>query len=88
MWEPGEGRFIKQIGASAFSGCKMLKKMVIPESVKNVEGYAFMDCEDLEEVVFEGKLEEIGYDVFLRSNPQISGLNLPLKNSGGHRHSS
>ena len=79
---------LEEIGASAFSGCKKLKKMVIPESVKNVEGYAFMDCEDLEEVVFEGKLEEIGYDVFLRSNPQISGLNLPLKNSGGHRHSS
>ena len=79
---------VEEIGTSAFSGCKKLKKMVIPESVKNVEGYAFMDCEDLEEVVFEGKLEEIGYDVFLRSNPQISGLNLPLKNSGGHRHSS
>ena len=78
---------LEKIGYSAFSGCKKLKEMVIPESVKNIESYAFMDCEDLEEVVFKGKLDEIGYDVFLRSNPQISGLNLPLKESGRHVHS-
>lgn len=36
---------------------------------------------------FKGKLDEIGHDVFLRSNPQISGLNLLLKESEEHVHS-
>ena len=78
---------LEEIGYSAFAGCKKMKKTVIPETVENINSNAFMDCEALEQVIFKGELHEIGYDVFLRSNPKISNLNLPLKKSS-HTHSS
>ena len=65
---------LEQIGYGGFAGCKKIKKIVIPKTVKKIEREAFMDCEDLSEVVFQGNPEEIGDDIFLRSNPKIVKL--------------
>ena len=47
-------REITQIGSYAFSVCKQLKAVVIPDTVKSIEGCAFAHSHKLGKVVFEG----------------------------------
>ena len=55
---------VKQIGESAFWGCKSLKKVIVPESVEYIGRDAFMDCRALEEIWLPGSLTSIGDGVF------------------------
>ncbi len=55
---------VKQIGESAFWGCKSLKKVIVPESVEYIGRHAFMDCRALEEIWLPCSLTSIGDGVF------------------------
>ena len=53
-----------QIGKQAFYGCRSLKKIIIPGSVKDVEEEAFMSCSALETIVFSEGVENLGKNEF------------------------
>ncbi len=54
---------IKEISAEAFLGCKWIKEIVIPSSVKIIGEMAFMDS-NLEKAQFSEGLEEIRNNAF------------------------
>ena len=60
------------IGQSAFQGCKNLKTLHLPKSIKNIESNAFADC-DIEEINFEN-IEYIGRGAFSGSNLKNADL--------------
>ena len=53
----------------AFFGCGF-RELAIPASVRKLESYAFMNCKQLREVVFEpdSRLERIGTGCFNKSS--------------------
>lgn len=48
----------------AFNECKSLKAIVLPNSVTNIEDYAFQCCESLEYVAIPDSVVNIGYHAF------------------------
>ena len=60
------------IGQSAFQGCKNLKTLHLPKSIKKIESNAFADC-DIEEINFEN-IEYIGGGAFSGSNLKNADL--------------
>ena len=60
------------IGQSAFHGCKNLKTLHLPKSIKKIESNAFADC-DIEEINFEN-IEYIGGGAFGGSNLKNADL--------------
>lgn len=57
---------IKEIGESAFEGT-YIKNIIIPESVTTIQHNAFMDCDNLQIVTFNGNssnLKKIGRHIF------------------------
>lgn len=50
---------IETIGQSAFVGCAF-KSFTLPKNVKTINLYAFQNCTNLEEIIFNEKLEIIG----------------------------
>ncbi len=53
-----DGLFNRTITSESFSGCVNLKRITIPKSVTRIEENAFKDCDSLEDVYYEGTLEE------------------------------
>jgi hypothetical protein len=51
---------VTQIGGGAFSDCKSLKEIVIPNSVTQIGKWAFFGCTSLEEVVIPNGVTQIG----------------------------
>lgn len=58
---------VTNIAEGAFSSCRALKRVVIPESVKSIGSrygwYAFSNCSSLDEVVFMGDVGNIDMNV-------------------------
>ena len=70
---------VEEIGASCFAGNKTIKKIVIPNTVRKIGIYAFLNTKKLKEVEFEpkSKLTEIKDGAFAESS--ISKIVLPEK---------
>ena len=66
---PEGAEYINQL---AFKGCKNLKTLHLPKSIKKIESYAFLDC-DIEEINFEN-IEYIGGGAFYGSNLKNADL--------------
>ena len=66
---PEGAEYINQL---AFKGCKNLKTLHLPKSIKNIESNAFADC-DIEEINFEN-IEYIGGGAFGGSNLKNADL--------------
>lgn len=60
-----KGREITLIASGAFSGAKLLKKVIIPESIKTIGASAFSGCVNLEEIDLPYGLKEIFLLAFL-----------------------
>lgn len=55
---------VRSIGAYAFFGCALLRRVVLPESVERVGDHAFEGCAALEEVRLPAAEPEMGAEVF------------------------
>lgn len=58
------GGLLKKIGAYAFSGCRNLKKVEIPEGCVDIASHAFDGCLNLESLELPVSLEHIGSNAF------------------------
>ena len=66
---------VTSIGNGAFAGSKV-KKVVIPNSVKNISEYAFSDCSNLETIKLPNGLKSIKKGVF-RHCKNLEKINIP-----------
>ena len=58
------GNNIVEIGRDAFDGCKAIRSIVIPNSVKTMGSHAFVGCESLESVQLSENLKSIEWASF------------------------
>ena len=70
---------LTQIEAAAFCGFKKLKKVKIPDGVKELTPYSFAGCRKLTEVKFPAELTTVDVKAFDKSKA-ISKLTIPSKN--------
>lgn len=59
------GVTVKGIGKSAFYERYLLKSVSLPETIKYIDGWAFVGCVGLREIALPNSLEMIGVDSFL-----------------------
>ena len=76
-----EGEFVvaegtEQIGKYAFSRCREITSVIIPDSVTNIMERAFEYCSSLTNVVFGSGLREIGIRTFIGCE-KIKQIDLP-----------
>ena len=57
-------RKVTRIGKNAFWYVTCLKKVILPETIKAIDDYAFYECDQLEELTLPNSLETIGNKVF------------------------
>ena len=62
---------VTAIAWGAFRGAQGITEIVIPDSVKEIGGYAFEDCTDLEKIVIGKGVESIDWDIF-RNDDQLT----------------
>lgn len=55
---------MKEIGFSAFQGCKSLTSVTIPSGVKYISSFTFRDCESLRFINLPSDLKYIGEEAF------------------------
>ena len=55
---------VEKIGNDAFSGCRNLKEVALPESVKEIDKFAFYACDALERVALSDGITTIGESAF------------------------
>ena len=55
---------VKIIGTSAFEDCKNLLNIIIPESAKQIDDFAFWGCDGLKRITIPGNVVEIGENAF------------------------
>ncbi len=70
------GKPVVSIGNSAFYNNNSLKKVYLPESVREICDYAFDNCAALEEIVFSSRIERIGFNAFSDCE-KLKEINLP-----------
>ncbi len=69
---------IETIAASAFFGCKMLRKVTLPSTVKRIEANAFRGCESLTDINIPESVTYIGKGAF-RGCISMERIVLPKK---------
>lgn len=68
------------IVSEAFQGCKSLRKLEVPASVKSIDNRAFSGCEQLAEVTLSEGLTTIGEDAF--HHCAMSTISIPATVTG------
>ena len=60
---PGKigGKKVTSIGWNAFSGCRGLKSITLPEGVTSIEAYAFVGCSGLKSITLPKSVTSIGF---------------------------
>ena len=59
---------ITSIGDNVFNGCKNLKEIEIPDTIKSIGNYAFSKCTALEDFTLPTSLKTVGNYAFLECN--------------------
>lgn len=65
-----------QFGQYIFSQCNSLKEIILPASLRNLEGFAFKDCINLENVTLNEGLTSISYQSFM-SCTKLQSISIP-----------
>ncbi len=72
-WD-GQKYTVTAIGERAFSGCSGIRTVSIPETVRDIEGYAFYSCTGLRGTVIIGEnIESVGASAFYGC-PLVTGV--------------
>ena len=74
--EPIIPKIIKQIGESAFEGCKSLTAITIPDGVTNIGKRSFSDCSNLISIKIPESVTSIGYGAFSGCSA-LTGITIP-----------
>ena len=53
-----EGKPVVKISEGCFNGCKGMKSITIPDTVKSISADAFVDCKSLQKVYYEGIISQ------------------------------
>ena len=69
------GRKITVIGEESFANETKLKSIVIPDTVTEIQSFAFINCDNLDDVVMSKNIEKIGERAFL--GPNCYEIDLP-----------
>ena len=69
-------KIVTNIGSRAFYMCRDLECIEIPSSVVNIEGFAFMGCNGLKNVMIHGGVTHIGIQAFMGCG-NLEHINLP-----------
>lgn len=59
-----DGKAVTEIGSFAFSGCKTVESIVIPNGMKKIEGYAFSNCSNLNYIEIPDSVTSIETGIF------------------------
>ena len=82
---------IESIGASQFAGLEDITMVSIPSNISSIERYAFVDCKNLQAVVFadDSKITKIGYSAFSQCEGLVD-ITLPenIESIGGNAFNS
>lgn len=70
------GKTVVSIAQNAFYNSKFMKSVVIPDTIKYINPYAFEECTNLEEVKFGNSVESIGWGAFMNCK-NLTEVNLP-----------
>ena len=72
----------KYFNRNAFEGCKFIKEINVPKTLKRIDHYAFKDCHDLADIssLIQSKLDYLGVEVFAHTNLYI--VHLPKTMTG------
>lgn len=70
-----DGKNVVTIGKSAFKGLK-IKSVTIPDGVREIQGFAFALCTELESVTIPEGVTSIGQNAFF-STPKLKTVKLP-----------
>lgn len=67
---------VTSIGKSAFSACRGLTSVVLPNTIVSIGEYAFVDCEQLSSITIPQSVTSIGSDAFMDCS-QLSSITIP-----------
>ena len=70
------GSDVGEIGEHAFVGCRSLKEIIVPPTVKKIKAGAFQYCTGLRTVILPNNLTEIPDNAF-RDCPMLENITLP-----------
>ena len=70
------GQSIKHIGVHAFSKCRCLKSITIPDNVTDIEEGAFEDCVNLTSITIPDNVTDIGDNAFY-SCRSLTSITIP-----------
>ena len=75
---PGEldGYVVTSIDSNVFKDCKSIKRIELPESLREIHEFAFQNCVSLEQVEFNNGLKCIGNGVF-RNCQSLESVDIP-----------
>ena len=76
LWYVTLGENITVIGDFAFSGCKNLREIEIPNTVYKIGSYAFSECENLDNIEIPNDITRIEAFTFYRCT-SLSDFNIP-----------
>ena len=65
------------IPMNSFEGCSYIKEIILPETIKILNNYAFADCSSIEEIVIPNSVENI-YSCVLKGCSSLTTLTIPF----------
>ena len=67
---------LTSLPSTSFSGCKYLKKITIPNTVKTISWHSFYECKNLSSVIIPNSVNSIEIGAFWACN-SLRGINIP-----------